>query len=105
MIGLGVDFNARRVEIPKNAANVGVEVETDIITEGSFPVLGGEDELNVNLGERLEHNPASPEPLQGSWSFSTLTQGGTMKPSLPGLDSGGPSGRSWGSKSFPTDQR
>jgi hypothetical protein len=93
VIGLGVDLNARRVEIPKNAANVCVQVGTDIVTESSLSVFGGEDEMNLNLGERLGHNPASPEPLQGSWSFSTLTQGGTLKLSLPGLGSCGPSGR------------
>jgi hypothetical protein len=69
VIGLGVDLNARRVEIPKNAANVCVQVGTDIVTESSLSVFGGEDEMDVNLGERLGHNPASPSPFRALGHF------------------------------------
>ena len=36
MIGLCIDFKARRIEVSKNAANVGVQLGTDILTQSSF---------------------------------------------------------------------
>jgi hypothetical protein len=49
--------------------------------------------MDVHLGERLGHDHTLPSPFRALGYLDLLPQGGTMKPSLPGLDSGGPSGR------------
>ena len=68
VIGFGVDLNSRRVEVSQDAADVGVEVGTDILTQSSFPVFGGENEMNVNLGERLSHDRL-PSPCRARAHF------------------------------------
>ncbi len=56
------------------------------------PGFGGEDERDVNLETEIEHDPASRAHTGLSLNLNSHP-GRDQKPSLPGLDSGGPSGR------------
>ncbi len=101
MIGLSVDLDARRIEVPQNTADVGVEVGTDIIAQSvRFPVLRGEDEMDVNLGERLRLC-LPPEPFQGSSLFLNSYPGRDDETVPPWAGSCGPSGRdAWAQRVF-----
>jgi len=92
MIGLRVDLNTGRIEISKDATHVCLQVGADILAEKAFPVFGGEDEMDVNLGEGLRHARLL-SPFRALVDLLRLPREGHKNVSLPGLTSGGPSGR------------
>ena len=55
------------VLIAQNAGQRRMEVRPDRVAQEGFAVLGREDQMDINLGERLRHDrPVSPAPFQGA---------------------------------------
>jgi hypothetical protein len=50
-----MDLDRRTSEIAQDAAEVGVESGPQVVGEQALAVLRGEDEVDVDFGERLRH--------------------------------------------------
>ena len=55
MIRLRIDLHRRASEITQHATEISMEIWTKVVRHHAFAVLRAEDEVHVNLGERLRH--------------------------------------------------